>query len=141
LQQRGNLVRGQEPSCSCAPTPATPISIAATRTKGKHLSSIVGRTILIAFFQCQAQCCKFSSARATNRWRLRACVSFQALAEEINQGGEGDSQDDDARHKTAPDESVNHVFCFNISRAPRTATRCLLKHVATVATGSCAHGH
>ena len=61
------------------------------------------------------------------------------LAEEINQGDDDKYQGDERWHKTAPDEAVDHVFGFYVKRAARTAPRCLLKHVAAVSTGSCAH--
>jgi hypothetical protein len=41
LQQSGNLVSGQEPSCRCAPVPTTLISIAAITLKMKGRFSMV----------------------------------------------------------------------------------------------------
>jgi len=60
-------------------------------------------------------------------------------AEKINQGDDYESNNNYGGHKTAPDESVDHVFGFYISRAPRTAPRVLLKHIAAVSTVFCAH--
>lgn len=61
-------------------------------------------------------------------------------AKDINQS-EDESQYDYEWHKAAPDEPLDHVFGFEIERASRAAARGLRKHVATVATGFCAHCH
>jgi len=74
-----------------------------------------------------------------------ASVSFFNLvrqnngAQEINYGNDGESHEDYARHKTTPDESVDHVFGFYIHRAPWTTARGLLKHVTAIATSLCGH--
>lgn len=62
-----------------------------------------------------------------------------ASAQKMKQSNYGESHEDDTRDKEEPDETLNHVFSFYISRAARTAARALLKHVATIATGLCAH--
>jgi len=66
---------------------------------------------------------------------------FSGSAQAVNHNNDGESDEDQAGDKTAPDESVNHVFGFHIHRAPRTAARVLLEHFVTISTGFCAHFH
>src|SRR5258705_13661173 len=53
LQQSGTLVMGQEPSPSCAPTPAAPPSMAAMRVKAVNHFRIGVMTILRRLAECQ----------------------------------------------------------------------------------------
>lgn len=54
LQQSGMLVIGQEPSCSCAPTPTAPQSRLTMRAKAVNHLRIDVVTILTVFVVCQA---------------------------------------------------------------------------------------
>ena len=55
LQQSGTLVIGQEPSCSCAPTPTAPPSKATTRVILVSHFRIDGMTILRGLVGCQVK--------------------------------------------------------------------------------------
>ena len=65
---------------------------------------------------------------------------FVCLAQQKKEGDHHQSKEEQTRHQTAPNESINHVFGLKIQRAPGAAARGLLQHIATISTRLCAHG-
>ena len=62
-------------------------------------------------------------------------------AQQVRERDKCDGRNEQARNNTTPDETIDHLFGFDIARAPRTTARHLRQHGAAIATGSCAYCH
>lgn len=70
----------------------------------------------------------------------KARLQSVCLAQQKKEGDHHQSKEEQTRHKTAPNESINHVFGLKVQRAPGAAARRLLQHIVTISTSLCAHG-